>query len=86
MQLHEIERLAALARPTSEEDWGSDRQIDAQNAFFDAVQSRVCSTLFEQLTIYCLKATSDEMIDAGLRAARGEGVWPCRLFAQVVRS
>jgi hypothetical protein len=68
----EIEKLAATAKPLNDDEWGSDRQIEAQNAFFDAVQEMVSPEVFEGLEGYCLKATVEEMIEAGLQAARGE--------------
>jgi hypothetical protein len=68
----EIEKLAAAAKPLNDDEWGSERQISAQNAFFDAVQEMVSKEVFDGLQGYCLKATVDEMIEAGLEAARGE--------------
>jgi len=86
MDLQELERLAADARPRprdpndpktfgandeeKEGDWGSERQIDAQNAFGDAVEAIVPADVFAEFEAYCLKATSDERIDEGLRIAR----------------
>ena len=34
--LEQIEAMAKDAIPTSDDDWGSERQIGAENAFFDA--------------------------------------------------
>ena len=36
---NDIQALAKLARPQSEEDWGSDRQLEAENNFW--IQMRV---------------------------------------------
>ena len=57
-----LETLAQAARPTSDDDWGSERQIDAENAFFAAAGDLGAD--FEQ---FALKATSDEAIDEALR-------------------
>jgi hypothetical protein len=35
--LAEIEALAGAARPIDDDDWGTERQINAENTFFDAV-------------------------------------------------
>jgi hypothetical protein len=72
MTYAEIEKLAVAAKPLNDDEWGSERQIGAQNAFFDAVQEMVSKGVFDGLQGYCLKATVDEMIEAGLEAARGE--------------
>jgi hypothetical protein len=68
----ELEKLANAAKPLNDDEWGSERQIEAENAFFDAVQELVSKEVFDGLEGYCLKATTDEMIEAGLKAVRGE--------------
>ena len=73
MTYAEIEKLAAAAKPLNDDEWGSERQIDAENAFFDAVKEMVSKEVFEGLESYCLKATTDEMIEAGLQAVRRGG-------------
>ncbi len=65
-----VEALAAKARPTSDDDWGSDRQVEAQNTFFAAVKCILSDEDFEDLEEWCLKATSDEMVDEALRRVR----------------
>jgi hypothetical protein len=72
MTYAEIEKLAVAAKPLNDDEWGSERQIGAQNAFFDAIQEMVSKEVFDGLEGYCLKATVDEMIEAGLQAVRGE--------------
>lgn len=59
--------LANAARPTDDDDWGSERQIAAQNAFFIAVENEVSEADFSSLEDYCMKATVDEMVDEALR-------------------
>lgn len=71
-RLAELEKLAADARCVTEDDWGTERQIDAENKFFEAVEAMVSRDLYQRLEGYCLKATTDEMIDMGLKVARGE--------------
>lgn len=59
----DFQKLAQDARPTSDADWGSSRQIDAENRFFRAVQAfgiRIDS-------LDCAKATTDEMIDEAMK-------------------
>ena len=66
-----IERLSALAvvaRPRDNDDHGSERQIGAENAFFDAFNAAMGDTGdFED---YCLKATTEEMLDEAMRLVR----------------
>ncbi len=59
--------LASAARPIDDDDWGSDRQIEAENAFFQKIETILSEAAWEELTDYCLKATSDEAIDEALR-------------------
>lgn len=60
--------LAAAARPIDDDEWGSERQITAQNAFFAAcptdAEGNCLSADFER---FCLKASVYEMIDEALR-------------------
>lgn len=65
-----LEAMAKAARPTEDDDWGSEPQIAAQNAFFDKVQTVIPANEFRALERYCHKATTDEMIDEGLRVVR----------------
>jgi hypothetical protein len=58
--------LAAQARPVNDDDWGSGRQIDAQNLFFQEVEKVLPADKFADLDNYCLKATTDEMIDKAI--------------------
>jgi hypothetical protein len=66
-----FEKMAAAARPIDDDDWGSDRQIEAENAFFGACPHDADGNVFsEDFENYCLKATTDEMIDEALRLWR----------------
>ncbi len=68
-----LEVLADDARPVDFDDWGSERQVKAQNDFFDTLDLYLTGRLTEQerhaFDVYCLKATVDEMLDEGLRLA-----------------
>lgn len=66
------ERLLALAqaaRPVNDDDYGSERQIEAQTAFAEAIDSMLTPEQRTQLWDHdCDKATTDEMIEHALRA------------------
>jgi hypothetical protein len=70
------------------DDDGDQRQIDAENAFFDEVRLVLDEDTFQTLDHYCLKATTEERIAEGLRLAlvalaAPSGVWPRpRVFYQ----
>lgn len=82
----DINKMAQEARPTSDDDWGSERQITAQNAFFVEVQRVLPKPLFEKLEAYCLKATVDEMIDEALRLIVCKQVTVARMAAGVLNA
>lgn len=71
----ELIALADDARPKSldagGDDWGSERQIEAQNLFFQELEQVLPADQFGELEKWCLKATTEEMLDEGLRYARG---------------
>lgn len=57
--------LANDAKPVNDDEWGSERQIAAQNAFHAAMQrDGLITPAYEA---YCLKATVEEMVDEGMR-------------------
>jgi len=60
--------LAAAARPTSDADYGSERQVAAENAFFTAVEAFLSRAAFQSLEDYCHKASPDERVDEALVA------------------
>lgn len=59
--------LVKDARPTSEADWGSDRQVDAENRLWDALEAELPRKVWNELEDYCLKATTDEQLDEAAR-------------------
>lgn len=65
------------------DDWGSERQIEAENGFFEALQKFISqgglidfTKTWDAFETFCLKATTDERIKEGVRIAlladRGE--------------
>ena len=68
----ELSSLAASARPIDDDDYGSGRQIEAQNAFFVFVEKQMHPMAFEEFEAWCLKATPDEMIDEAIRLLKEE--------------
>lgn len=68
--LAELDTLAQEARPKNDADFGSERQIEAENAFYDAFQTVVGDS--PDFDAYCLDATLDERIDEALRIANGQ--------------
>lgn len=71
--LRDLEPLAQRARPRSDDDWGSVRQIDAENRFFRVVKRTMTPADFADLEDYCLRATTDEAIDEALRMIGSRG-------------
>ena len=73
MKMTYLEQLAAAARPINNDDYNSDRQIDAEKDFFEALDLHLAGKLTEEerddFDAYCLRATADERIDEGLRLA-----------------
>jgi hypothetical protein len=84
MTLQYLNKLAAAAKPQpvfpdgnrerdGGDDWGSERQIAAENDFFDALDLFLTGKLVPEeeraFAAFCAKATSDERIDEGLRLA-----------------
>jgi len=63
----EIVELARAARPIDDADWGSERQIEAENVFMAAVEARLPIRKLSALHDYALKATTEEWIDEALR-------------------
>jgi aminoglycoside phosphotransferase len=72
-QMTYLEQLAAAGRPINDADYGSDRQITAENDFFDALDLHLTGKLTDAesdaFAGFCDKATTDERITEGLRLA-----------------
>jgi hypothetical protein len=63
-QREKLEALAAAARPINDDEWGSERQIAAENAFHVFVSAELGADTEDMQTA---KALSVEMIDEALR-------------------
>lgn len=64
------ERLVAMAgaaRALGDDDWGSARQVAAQNAFFLEVERLMHPVAWDEFEMWALKATVDEKVDEALR-------------------
>lgn len=58
------------AERNGKDDWGSERQIDAQNEFGNAAASLMTEEQRTAFDSYCLKATTEEMISEAMRVIR----------------
>jgi len=63
----QLYKLAQAARPINQSDWGSERQVAAQNEFFEYVEKQMHPVAFAELEEFALKATTDEMIDEAIK-------------------
>ena len=60
-------KLAKDALHVDDDDWSSDRQIDAENLFFNEVEKVLDAETFAEFENYCLKATTEERVEEALR-------------------
>ena len=68
----DIIKLAETAVPINDEEWGSERQTDAENAFWDEAcrvggKKGVDLTPESDFGNWCLKANTEDMINEALR-------------------
>lgn len=74
MNLAALEAMAQNALPQSEDDYASDRQVDAENRFFEELASRYPVTFSEdgdgEFHLWALKATSEEYINYAIQLVR----------------
>ena len=54
--------LGLIAVPLNEDDWGSMRQVDAENKFFEMFELMVTRACFDAVEEYGLKATTEERV------------------------
>ena len=59
-------RLAELAVPQNE-DWGSERQINAEINWVETASKNMTSERVEEWNTYALKATTEEAVNYGLK-------------------
>ena len=62
----QLQELAKLARCVDDADWGSDRQVDAENAFYQEARRHMTQVQIEKLDSYTLKSTTEEGIGYAL--------------------
>lgn len=67
-----IEALAQAARPINDDDWGSERQVGAEDKFLELTEEWLTAKQLGDWADYALKATTDEWIDYGLMLVRGK--------------
>ena len=70
----QIEQLAKAALPTSEEDWGSERQVHAETEFYTQVEKIVTPAVYERFSDWALKATAEESVAEALRLSMEAGL------------
>jgi hypothetical protein len=61
-----LEFMANDALPLNDADWGSDRQITAENRFFEHAHAICPLIITEAFDMWCLEATCDEYITAAI--------------------
>lgn len=67
-----IKEMAQAARPIDYEDYGSERQINAFNAFTIKMEQILSKEDFELFEDYSMKATTDELVDYGLSLLKNQ--------------
>lgn len=70
--IRDLRMLAAKARCEDNDEWGSERQVEAQNNFGSAVEKILPAEEWEKYEDWCARATTDEMIDFGQQLAVAE--------------
>lgn len=58
MALH----LAKLAMPLNDDDWGSERQIDAENKLYSFIEQHYPTLIDHEFEMWALKASANERI------------------------
>lgn len=58
-----LARWIAEARPLDDDEWGSERQINSANTFWELCELAVTRDQFDAMESFNLKATTDEMLD-----------------------
>jgi len=74
---HEFEKtdkleLQRLANVAVTEEWGSEKQVEAENAFGDLIAHYMTDGERQRWEAYCLKATTEEMISAAFSITKIE--------------
>ena len=66
MEMKDLIRLADVAKPINHEDWGSERQVTAENRFFEVVFEYGLDH-DEEFCTYAALATTEERIEEALK-------------------
>ena len=69
MTIEELRTLSKAALPLNDDEWGSERQIDAENAVTAALQQYIKPEEWDNFEDYALKATTEEMVEYGMSLA-----------------
>ena len=68
----ELSDLARAARPINDEDWGSERQVAAENELYANAKNVISTQAWERFEDWGLKATTEERIAEALRLAASD--------------
>jgi hypothetical protein len=66
-------KMAADAIPHDDNEWGSDRQVEAENTFCAAAKMVIPESEHAELTNWAEHATTEEIVTEYLRAALTAG-------------
>lgn len=72
MDIDTLKRFAQRAKPLNPDEWGSDRQTDAQNGFGYLLKELLPTKAWEHFEDFALKATEDEMTAYGIKLAENK--------------
>jgi hypothetical protein len=67
-----FQKLADIGKPINDDDWGSERQITAQNYFFGEFDINFPELNTAEFEHYCNKARTEEMFDEAMRLIRNK--------------
>ena len=62
-----LEAMAKEARPVNDADWGSERQIEAENRFYEKALATMGGDDRHDFEMWALKATSEEAIEEAIK-------------------
>lgn len=70
--MRKLEAMASDLLGRNEADWGSDRQIRAENRFWRAAEKALGGGFPPEFDVWCLKATHSEITSEVLRLCRAK--------------
>ena len=68
-ELAEEAKPIQTGNPREPDDWGSTRQLAAEIDFFDYVNQHYPEVMSDEFESFCLKATTEEMVDEAVANA-----------------